>query len=309
VIAVIIVSLVAAFLFGLSAALQQHAARDYSGGRGLALIRQLLRRRIWIAGQVTNLWGFMAQAAALSLGSVGVVQPLITTELIFAVGTGDVADRRRPHWSTVTGTLAVCGGLALFLSFKGAAPSGGAADRHRLFILAPIIGGAVLFAVAATRTTPPLTSALVLGVAAGALFASSAVLIKLTTDDLFHRGVAATAIDWPGYMLAVTTASGLLLEQMAFASGSLAAVKTATTVTNPVVSYVFAVFAFHEPIPATAGALAALAGAAALVAIGVVLVSRSAARAHARRREAQNEGGASAGGQTVSQSRGHTASS
>jgi drug/metabolite transporter (DMT)-like permease len=309
VIAVAAVSLVAAFLFGLAAALQQHAAREYRDRSALSLIRRLLRRRIWIFGQLTNLSGFMAQAAALSLGSVGVVQPLITTELVFAVVAGDVADRRPPRKATIAGAAAVCGGLALFLSIKGAAPSDGNPDRHRLLFLAPIVAGAVLLAVAASRKLPPLTSALVLGVAAGTLFACSAVLIKLTTHDLFHRGVAATATDWPGYTLAVSTAGGLLLEQLAFASGPLAPGMTAMTVTNPVVSYVFAGFAFHAPVPDTPGALAAVAGAALLVAAGVVLVSRSASRAHARRREGQIAHSRLSEAGNVSQSKWHTASS
>ncbi len=301
-IGVTLVSLLAAFFFGLSAALQQRAAQQHPERNALSLMRRLVRSRTWIMGQASDLCGFLSQAAALSLGSVGVVQPLITTELAFGVGISDVAARRRPHWSTIAGALAVCAGLAVFLSFRGALVDDELPDRGRLFFLAPFVVGGVLGAIAVTRRLPPLPSAILLGVAAGALFACSAVLIKLTSYDLFHRGVGATATDWPGYTLAASTASGLLLEQLAFAAGPLAPGMTAMTITNPVVSYVFAVFAFHSPLPDSPGALSAFAAGGFLVAVGVTLVSRSAATLQTEQRHPQEPANRSVVGAPMAES-------
>jgi hypothetical protein len=103
----------------------------------------------------------------------------------------------------------------------------------------------------------------------------SAVLIKLTAQSLVERGVSATALDWPGYALAVSTLTGLLLEQEAFASGSLAAAVSAMSITNPVASYVIGVMAFHVQPPNHPGQLAAIAGAGLLLVLGTVGLAHS----------------------------------
>lgn len=286
--AVIPISLLAAFLFGLSAVLQQHAAShreqtDAPEG-GLSLMRRLVRSRTWLAGQASDVGGFFSQAGALKVGSVGVVQPLITTELLFAIGLDALTRRRRLTPAEIAGGVAVCGGLALFLSVRSASPTNGLPDRSRLLLIAPCVVAAVaaLVGTARHRRCHPVTRAILLGVGAGIFFACSAVLIKLTTYDLLNRGVAATALDWPGYSMALTTSAGLVLEQMAFASGPLQPGMTAMTITNPVISYVFALVAFRSPAPGTPGTIAAVVGAAVLMTIGVVLAGRSAERLKGR---------------------------
>jgi hypothetical protein len=111
--------------------------------------------------------------------------------------------------------------------------------------------------------------------------------MKLTSTDLLERGVMATAIDWPGYALAASTLLGLVLGQEAFATGSLAAAMAAMTIANPVASYLIGVLAFHVTPPSAPGELAAVAGAMALLAVGVVglansptVLSETASRPH-----------------------------
>ena len=93
--------LFAAFLFAASASLQQRAARqgppagtDAEGrfqkrtaifGALAHLIRRLVRSPLWLVGWFTNLFGFFVQAAALHFGSVALVQPLLVTQLLFAL--------------------------------------------------------------------------------------------------------------------------------------------------------------------------------------------------------------------------------
>jgi hypothetical protein len=169
----------------------------------------------------------------------------------------------------------ISGGVATFVLVREVAPADGEPDRVRVILaalFAAVLVG-VLVVMAAGRT--PLLHATLVSVAAGLCFATSAVLMKLTTDDLLHRGVLATALDWPGYSLAVSTLTGLLLEQSAFATGSLSAAVAAMTITNPLASYLMGVLAFRVVPPTSNGALAALAGSGALLIIGVVALSRS----------------------------------
>ncbi|MFD0689382.1 DMT family transporter [Actinomadura fibrosa] len=277
-------SLLAAFLFAAAAALQYRAARTAVGGESGAvesagLIRRLVRDPVWLAGWTVNLAGFMSQAVALHLGSTGLVQPLLVSQLVFTILLGTLATGCRPVRTDVLGAIAVSAGLAVLFTVPGAVPPEGEPSRPRLF-LAALLAAPLLVVLArgATLRRGPVR-AILLGTCAGLMFAGSAVLIKLTTADLLHRGVAATAVDWPGYALAGTTLAGLLLEQKAFAAGSLPGAMTAMTMTNPIASYLVAVLAFHTHPPRTAGAFAAVSVTAVLVTAGVTALSHSPAAA------------------------------
>jgi drug/metabolite transporter (DMT)-like permease len=281
--------LLAGFMFAASASLQQHVARrtatathttgDLTGKsivRPLfTLISRLVRHPLWLTGWCTNLLGFFVQAAALHFGSVALVQPLLVTQLLFAMPLSTAWARRWPTVVEWLGVILISGGVAVFVLVREAAPADGAPDRPRVIIAGLITAALVgLLAWAAAGRTPLLHATLV-SVGAGLCFAYSAVLMKLTTDDLLHRGVPATALDWPGYCLALSTLTGLLLEQGAFATGSLSAAVAAMTITNPLASYLLGVLAFRVMPPTSPGALAALAGSGALLIVGVAALSRS----------------------------------
>ncbi|TDB87498.1 hypothetical protein E1264_14350 [Actinomadura sp. KC216] len=281
-------SLLAAFLFAGAAALQYRAARravrggsDATAAQGL--IRRLIRDPVWLTGWGVNLAGFAAQATALHFGSTAIVQPLLVTQLVFTILLGTVGTGRRPARMDLLGGIAVSAGLAVLFTVPGAIPPEGEPSRPRLFlaglIAAPLI---IVLSRAAWLRRGPVRAAL-LGVCAGLCFAATAVLIKLTTAGLVDRGVAATAVDWPGYALAGSTLLGLVIEQRAFAAGSLPAAMTAMTMTNPIASYLVAVLAFHTLPPRTVSAFVAVSFTAMLLTAGVALLSRSAAAA---RREA-----------------------
>jgi hypothetical protein len=289
---VIALALLAAFLFATSDSLQQHSAHDSSYAPKVSqdtphqhrpvvlpalvtLLRTLVHRRLWLAGWLINLVSFVVQAAALQLGSVALVQPILVTQLLFSLPMASAWCHRWPQARDWLSGLAISGGLAVFLAVRGAAPLKGEPNRAHVVIagLSIIIAVAVLMLASARR--PPLVHATLIAIAAGLCFAISAVLMKLTTADLLTRGVAATARDWVGYALAASTLAGLLLEQGAFAAGSLPSAVAAITITNPLTSYVLGIFAFHVTPPSGLGLLSALAGAGLLICAGAIGLAHS----------------------------------
>jgi drug/metabolite transporter (DMT)-like permease len=289
---VVVLALFAAFMFAAAASLQQHAARLAVAAPGrdnpdlpvgvitralplLLFIKKLVRTPIWFFGWLTNLFGFLVQGAALHFGSVALVQPLLATQLLFTLPLGSVWNRCWPLKRDWLAGFAIVAGIVVFLAVRGAAPMSGQPDRAKVLLAgfsAAILVG-LLVALASGRR--PAIHATLVAVAAGLCFAMSAVLIKLTAQSLVDRGVGATALDWPGYALAVSTLTGLLLEQEAFASGSLAAAVSAMTITNPVASYAIGVMAFHVHPPTHPGQLAAIAGAGLLLVLGTVGLAHS----------------------------------
>jgi hypothetical protein len=121
-----------------------------------------------------------------------------------------------------------------------------------------------------SRRSASWLASLLTGVAAGLCHAMTAVFLKLTVENLFHCGGVATALDWPLYALAASALSGMLLGQIAFASGPLPPAIAAMSVTNPVASFALGMLAFDTPVPTDPGVVAAIAASLAMIALGVI---------------------------------------
>ncbi len=292
--------LAAALLFALAASLQQHEANkanraiqherhqttlplpDQATPHGsgwaaylFALADQLVRSKLWRVGWAINLAGFLAQAAALYLGSVAIVQPLLVTQLIFALPLTTWRSRRWPSRRDWLSGAAICGGIALFLITHGSTSFGGEADRDRIVLAGGASAVAIVLLVRMSTRRTPLVQAALLSVGAGLALAFSAALMKLTAEDLVERGVAATAVDWPGYTLAASALTAVVLAQWAFATGSLPTAVATMTITNPLASYQIGVLGFGvDPMTTPPRAVAAVV-AAALIVVGVAGLARS----------------------------------
>jgi hypothetical protein len=277
-VAVTALGLAAAFLFALSAFLQQRAARtsvgadtaslrDVSGVK--RLLGDLVRSRTWLTGWLTNLGGVGTQAAALKVGSVAAVQPLMAAQLLFVLSLASGEQRRWPSTRDWLSALAVGAGLVLLLTVD-ASPLSGEPHRNRVFTATVCVVSLVLLLRQVSRHTSPWLASLLIGVAAGLCHALNAVYLKLTVEDLFHTGVLGTLADWPVYALTATALSGMLLVQIAFASGPLPPAVAAMSVTNPVASFVLGILAFDAPAPRDPGVLSAIAVSGVLITLGVV---------------------------------------
>ena len=131
-IAVTALGLAAAFLFALSAFLQQRAARAAVGDTStlrdasgvMRLLGRLVRNRTWQVGWITNLCGVGTQAAALKVGSVAAVQPLMASQLLFVLTLASGEQRRWPSTRDWLSALAVCAGLVLLLTADASSLTG-----------------------------------------------------------------------------------------------------------------------------------------------------------------------------------------
>jgi drug/metabolite transporter (DMT)-like permease len=284
---VLILALIAAFGFAFSAFLQQSASRhlpDHPAADlarkglpgGVTLLRKLFRSPRWFFGWFVNLLAFFVQAAALRLGSVSTVQPLMTTQILFTMQLSSWDKRRWPNWLDVLSGLAICGGVAMLMVVDGATPLTGDPNRWLVFLVTVISVGVAAALTFASRFRPtPARAAILLACAAGICFALSAMFIKLTADDLLDRGILYTARDWVGYALAGSTGVGLALGQLSHASGPLPWSVSAMNIVNPLASYVMGMVAFQAHLPTSAGSLAGLAGAGAMLVVGVVGLGHS----------------------------------
>jgi drug/metabolite transporter (DMT)-like permease len=217
---------------------------------------------------------FFVQAAALHLGSLAVVQPLMVSTLVFTLPLAAVECRTWPGRQDWAATVAVSVGLALVLATRrsglGAETAGGAL----LPALASVVIGAAVLVLAARGRSATVRSAL-FGIAAGGLFGVGAALTKLTGAVAADRGLTGLVTTWPGYALALVSLASLTLQQSAYAIGRLATVMTAVVIFDPLTSYFLGVVGFGEPLPVPGAALVLGALGMLVVIVGVALLARS----------------------------------
>jgi drug/metabolite transporter (DMT)-like permease len=126
----------AACCFAIAAVLQQLAARTVprEDSMRIKLLVHLVRRPLWLIGVAAMLVGYGLQALALSLGPVALVQPIVVTELAFAIPMAMWLDRKRPGVREWLGLGGVVIGVSTFL--LGAVPAAGVnADRKSEHLL------------------------------------------------------------------------------------------------------------------------------------------------------------------------------
>ncbi|BFO17549.1 hypothetical protein SHKM778_39370 [Streptomyces sp. KM77-8] len=125
---VVVLALLAALSNASASVLQRRAAADEpDGGTGMRQAvrwqRNVLRRPLWVAGAGMLALSTVLQAAALGLGSLALVQPLMAAELLFTLVVGSAVFHRRPDPRTWLAFVALAAGLAVFLT--SAAPTVG----------------------------------------------------------------------------------------------------------------------------------------------------------------------------------------
>ncbi|MEW5352563.1 DMT family transporter [Streptomyces sp. 16-176A] len=230
------------------------------------------RRLSWLAGAGLLAGSAVAQAAALAVGSLSVVQPLLASELLFMLAIGGAVFHRRPGRTTWLSFLALAAGLALFLG--AAAPSAGraTADASRWVPVAVGVGCAVLVLAVVARFVRAAPRAAVLGLASAVLFAATAALLKEVTGRM-PEGPAALAAHWTTYATAVTGLAAFGLLQCAFRAGTLVASQPALTLGDALTSTALGWALFGEHIALGARVLPETAGVA-LIAAGTVGLAR-----------------------------------
>lgn len=243
-------------------------------GFGAAFVLALLASPLWLSSWLLDAGAFAAQAAALHLGSISAVQPLMVTTLLFTLPLAALGTGRRPGVEGWFGAVLICVGLVLVLSTRTLRSAGTTHHTALLTAIGVVVLGSVALVIAG-RGRGPSGRAALLSVAAGALFAVGASLTKLTAATFVQSGLLGLVTSWPGYALAVVSLTSFLLQQAAYASGPLAPAMTAVVITDPLVSYLLGITGFGEAPPHGFGAVFAVVLGAPVLGIGVAVLARS----------------------------------
>jgi drug/metabolite transporter (DMT)-like permease len=273
--------LLAAVVNACSTVLQRRAARDEpdEAAFSIGMLFDLIRRPSWIGGILCMILGFLLQAAALTVGRIAVVQPLLTAELpLTLLLAAWVFHHGLParEWVAIGAMAVGLAGFVYCLSPSGGDVLGASTLRWVIALVIGLAAVAVLTALGAARHGQPRAAAL--GLATGTLFGIVAALVA-GVGAAYAGGFAQLFTSWQTYAVIVLGPTSFFLLQSALQAGDLDASQPGFTLMNPLVGVLWGLFVFGEQPRGGAWIVGELAGAAIIVAATLLLVRSPALRA------------------------------
>jgi drug/metabolite transporter (DMT)-like permease len=283
--AAVLLALGGALAYAAASVLQQREAEADAGadqgsavGGGFRLVLRLARRPIWLAGLGADAVGYGLQALALGVGELLVVQPVLTSGILFALPAGAWWSGRRLGRADFAWACALAIGLTAFVLLAGTDGGRDFASTRAWLVCAAVATPVLVVCLVAAARSQGTRRAVLFAFATGVLFGVTAALTKASVVLLDHHGFGAFR-HWEPYALVVLGALGFVLNQRAFQAGSLTASLPTLTVVEPIVAALLGITMLHETLPTEGVAewVALVASVVAMIAATIVL-SRSAAR-------------------------------
>lgn len=270
----IVFAVLAAGTNAVSSVLQRVANRREAGSTdtGIMALFHLLRQPVWLLGVSAIIVSFLLQAAALSIGEVSEVQPLMALELPFTLVLASRVFRQSMRHRDWVAILAMAGGMSLFL-FALRPTGGNPAQVGALrWILGTGITGAVVVVLALTgRLLERGRGAALFGIASGICFALTAVFMSAALAG----GLSLSLLGrWQTYLVPIAGISAMLLLQLGLQAGTLVSVQPGVTLADPVIAVILGATLFGEQLRAGGWLVLEAIGAAA-VGWGTFTLSRS----------------------------------
>ena len=271
---VLILAVSAACCVGFGFVLQQNAAQraplnDFLSPRLLLDLMQVPR---WLGGIALMVAGMVLGAIALSQGEISLVEPLLATNLLFALALSRKQTRQplgRQGW---TGLALLAGGVTAFI--VAGEPRGGTAVsdpfRHWL-IIGAMVGLALLLTTYARRSRLSAAPVL-LALAAGLLYGVQDALTRVSGERFTQGGLTELVTGWQPYGVAALGVAGLILVQSAFETAPLRMSLPALTAAQPLAGILCGVGFLGDRLRTDTGALAWEAAGLAAIVGGIVLL-------------------------------------
>jgi drug/metabolite transporter (DMT)-like permease len=275
---VVILALVASGFTAMASVAQRRAAAPAPGELSFSwrLVGFLIHRPLWFLGILCMILGFVFQVAALRMGSLSLVQPLIAVELVLVFAMIAFSHPQRVHARDWLAAVGMAVGLGAFLAL--ARPRGGqlhaSLPSWGMAGLSCLGAAGLLTVVAYLPGRGGARKAALLGVAAAVMFGFVAAVVKELSTHL-SQGLPGVFENWSPYVLILSGAVAMYLASNAFQAGSLAASQPGLTIVDPLVASALGVALFGERIDVHPWAVVGEVVAFALIVTSVVALARS----------------------------------
>lgn len=270
-------ALLASIAGAFAAVFQSRGARSVAPAppNAIRLLLHLLRTPIWLLGAAFAGLSGIFHAIALSHGSLIEVESIMVTSLLFALGLGVIVGNARVAARDWLGAVATIAGLVTFLLFADpqdgdyVIPPGTAIIG--LFVFIGIMAALITLA---RRSAAANMRAALFGTAAAVSLGSAAVMLKVIDSNLAEHNALLNFLPALAF-LGLCEFGALLLQQVAFRQGNLAAALAPFVGGNPLVAGAVGIVVFgerfHHHLLDLLGSLAGIG----LVVAGIVVLAAS----------------------------------
>ena len=271
--------LVAALLLGVGFVLQQYSAEREPESQFLRLriLTDLLRQPRWLLGIGCMIAGYLFAAWSIDHLELTVVEPLLTTYLVWALVLAVPLSRQPVKVAEVAGALILITGVALVSLSRSITPIGLDFGSLSHWYAAAIIAGIAFVAVMIGHRRTGQVRATLTGVGAGLVFGIQDALTRQTLTGLQGNSWTVLFNMWSVYALIGAGIVGIWLMQNAFSAAPLHASLPAIAAGEPLAGIALGIVVFGDRVQVTPGLLAIEAGGIAALIIGVIAVARSSA--------------------------------
>lgn len=268
--------LIAACLLGLGFVLQQHAAEraPVSDMLSFRLLWDLVRVPLWLGGIGCMVVGQILSAVALSKGDLSKVEPLLATNLLFAMALARWMSGERLGGSGWSGVLLLSGGVAAFILAGRPTGTDAQVGALRHWLVFGLVVGVALALIVVARHLPFFEEPPLLAAAAGALYGLQDALTRVSSQIIADDGIPALLVSWEPYTIVALAVTGLMLVQSAFEAGPLRMSLPALTAAEPIAGIACGIGFLGDRLHTDPAALAwATAGLVAVI-VGVFVLAR-----------------------------------
>jgi len=274
-------TMVAAVLLGIGFVLQQYSAEHEPQSRFLSprIFTDLLGKPRWLFGIVCMVAGYLLAAWSIGHLELTLVEPLLTTYVVWALVLAVPMSRQAVKSTEVAGALILIGGVTLLSVTRSTTPVGLSFGSFSHWYAAAIIAGIAFAAVRAGYHRSGYARATLTGLGAGLVFGIQDALTRQTLEILQGSSYSLTVLftSWPAYALAGAGIVGIWLMQNAFSAAPLRASLPAIAAGEPAAGMALGIVVFGDRVQISTGMLAMEVGGIAALIIGVVAVARSSA--------------------------------
>ncbi|MEV8551952.1 DMT family transporter [Streptomyces glaucescens] len=271
---VLVLALSAACCLGFGFVLQQNAAQraplsDFLSPR---LLLDLMKVPSWLGGIGLMAVGMALGAMALGQGQISLVEPLLATNLLFALVLSRHRTRQplgRQGW---LGLALLGGGVAAFL--MAGEPRGGhtVPDPARHWLIIGVMVGAALLLTGYARRLRRGAAPVLLAVAAGLLYGVQDALTRESGQRFEAGGLSGLLTGWQPYAVLLLGVTALVLVQSAFETAPLRMSLPALTAAQPLAGIACGVGFLGDRLHTGPAALAGQATGLAAVVGGILLL-------------------------------------
>ena len=217
------------------------------------ILTDLLRKPRWLIGIACMVSGYLLAAWSIGHLELTLVEPLLTTYLLFALILAVPMSKQAMHWTEVAGALILCVGVALLSLSRSTKPIGLSFGSFSHWPAAAIIAGIAFVSVqiglrhAEPRARHPDRPG------GGPGLGIQDALTRQTLEILQGHPITVLLTTWPPYCLLAAGIVGLWLMQNAFSAGPLHASLPTIAAGEPVAGIVLGIVVFGDRIQISPG--------------------------------------------------------